>query len=59
MSPFRVPKGLEVFFHQWLTVASWDFDDENSVDRAVYCRRTTGFVFRKTYTKVVLRKTYI
>ena len=38
MSPFRVPKGLEVFFQQWLTVAPWDFDVVNSVDRAVYCR---------------------
>ena len=38
MSPFRVPKGLEVFFQQWFTVAPWDFDVVNSVDRAVYCR---------------------
>ena len=26
VNPFRVPKGLEVFFQQWLTVAPWDFD---------------------------------
>ena len=33
MSPFRVPKGLEVFFQQWFTVAPWDFDVVSSVDR--------------------------
>ena len=38
LRPFRVPKGLEVFFRQWLTVAPRDLDVVSSVGRVVYCR---------------------
>ena len=38
LSPFCVPKGLEVLFHQRLTLVPWDFDVVSSVDWVVDCR---------------------
>jgi hypothetical protein len=38
LSPFGVPKGLEVFFKQRLAVAPWNFDIVNGVRRVVDCR---------------------
>jgi hypothetical protein len=38
LSPFCVPKSLEIFLQKWLAVAPWDFDVVSSGDWVVYCR---------------------